>query len=448
MSILLKKPFGRREFLRGTVGGAAVTVALPFLDCFLDGHGEALASGAPLPTRFGTWFWSMGHTPGYAVSNDHSKLEFLEECKALTPYTKHINYFGLFNSPLDGRPNHVHHTGWVTTRTGTAPALGGDIPAPTIDVMVADAIGGGTRFRSLDMTCTGNPRDTFTARNTHNRNTAEVSPKALYARIFGPEFADPNSADFKPDPELMLQQSVLSGITDQRQNFEKRLGAADKARLDEYFTSVRQLEDQLVLAQQKPAAADACSVPRSPEEGPVGYELPNVQANHDAMAKIMALAVACNQTKVFNVAFSNALSSIRRPGTAYTHHTLTHEEAVDQKTGYQPEAFWFNCRVMESLASFIDVFSKVKEGNGTLLNNMLIFAHAETSYAKIHAVDNIPVFMIGNAGGRIKTGNHIVGNGDPITRVGLTAMQAMGLPIEKWGTGSLSTSKTITEILA
>ncbi|MBL8645420.1 MAG: DUF1552 domain-containing protein [Rhodospirillaceae bacterium] len=448
MSILLKKPFARRDLLRGTVGGAAITVALPFLECFLDGHGEALASGAPLPVRFGTWFWSMGHTPNYAVAPDASSLAFLEECKSLTPHIKHINYFGQFNSPLDGRPNHVHHTGWVTCRTGTAPTLPGDIPAPTLDVIVADAIGGGTRFRSLDMTCTGNPRDTFTARNTHSRNPAEVSPAALYARIFGPEFADPNSADFKPDPELMLQKSVLSGITEQRQRFEKKLGAADKARLDEYFTSVRQLEDQLTLQQQKPAAADACTMPRAPEEGPLGYELPTVLANHNAMAKILALAVACNQTKVFNVAFSNALSSIRRPGTAYTHHTLTHEEAVDQKTGYQPEAFWFNCRVMEALSGFIDTFAAVKEGAGTLLDNMMIFAHAETSYAKIHAVDNIPVMTIGRAGGRIKTGKHIVGNGDPISRIGLTAMQVMGLPVEKWGTGSLQTSKTVTEILA
>ena len=53
MSMLLKKPFGRRDVLRGTVGGAAISVALPFLDCFLDDHGQALASGAPLPLRFG-----------------------------------------------------------------------------------------------------------------------------------------------------------------------------------------------------------------------------------------------------------------------------------------------------------------------------------------------------------------------------------------------------------
>ncbi len=448
MSMLIKKAFGRREILRGTVGGAAISVALPFLDCFLDNHGQALASGAPLPVRFGTWFWSMGHTPNHAVSPKTDQLAFLEECKALTPHTKHINYFGQFNSPLDGRPNHVHHTGWVTCRTGTAPALPGDIPDPTIDVLVSDAIGGNSRFRNIDVTCTGNSRDTFTARNTHSRSGAEASPAALYARIFGADFADPNSADFKPDPDLMLQQSVLSGITDQRQRFEQRLGAGDKARIDEYFTSIRQLENQLVLQQQKPMAADACRVPKAPAELPAGYELPSIQANHDALAKILAMAVACNQTRVFNLAFSNALSSVRRPGTAYTHHTLTHEEAVDQNLGYQPEAFWFNCRVMEALAGFIDVFATTREGSGTLLDNTLIFAHAETSYAKIHAVDNIPVMMIGTAGGRLKTGKHIVGNGDPISRVGLTAMQVMGLTIEKWGTGSLQTSKPITEILS
>ena len=137
MSVLIKKPFTRREMLRGSIGGAAVAVGLPFLDCFLGESGEALASGAPLPLRFGTWFWSMGHTPNHAVSPRADRLEFLEECKSLTPHAAHINYFGQFNSPLDGRPNHVHHTGWVTCRTGTAPALPGDIPAPTLDVLVA-----------------------------------------------------------------------------------------------------------------------------------------------------------------------------------------------------------------------------------------------------------------------------------------------------------------------
>lgn len=450
MSIVIKSGmadrYSRRSILRGALGGTALGVGLPLLDCFLSDSGQALASGAPIPLRFGTWFWSMGHTPDHAVHADSSKLAFLEECQALTPYIPQLNYFGQFNSPLDGRPNHVHHTGWVSCRTGTAPQLPGDIPAPTLDVLVSDAIGSATRFKSIDMTCTGNPRDSFTARSTHSRNVGEVSPLALYARLFGAG-GTANGGAAKADPDLMLQQSVLSGIGADRKRFERKLGASDRARLDEYFTSIRQLENQLAIQQQGTVETAACVRPAAPPDGPIGLELPTAQANHEAMSRLLVIALACNQTRVFNMAFNNALSSLRRPGTAYTHHTLTHEEAVDKVRGYQPEAFWFNCRVQEALAGFIDKFLKVKEGAGTLLDNTLIFAHAETSYAKLHAVDNIPVFMIGRAGGRVKTGKHIVGHGDPISRVGLTAMQIMGLPIEKWGSGSLQTSKTISEIL-
>jgi hypothetical protein len=445
LSIVIKKPVTRREVLRGSVGGAAVAVALPFLDCFLSESGQALASGGNLPLRFGTWFWSMGHTPGHAVADRTDRIEFLEECQALRRHVDYINYFGHFNSPLDGRPNHVHHTGWVTTRTGTAPLLPGDIPAPTLDVLVSDSLGAGSRFRSVDMTCTGNPRDSFTARNTFTRNAGEVSPKALYQRLFSGGFGRTDSG---PDPELMLQQSVLSGIRDQRLRLERRLGAADRARVDEYFTSIRQLETQLALQQREVVTTEACRLPQEPAEGPVGVEIQVAQANHAAMTGLLVAALTCNQTRVFNMAFNNALSNLRRPGTAYTHHTLTHEEAVDQKLGYQPEAFWFNCRVMEALGDFIEAFRNVKEGDGNLLDNTLIFAHAETSYAKVHAVDNIPVMTIGRAGGRLRTGLHIHGHGDPVSRIGLTVMQVMGLPVEQWGTGSLETRRPVSEILA
>src|SRR5688572_10970272 len=103
MSILIKRGPPRRDVLRGLIGGAAVSVALPFLDVFLDDTGRALAAtAAPIPVRFGTWFWSMGHTPGHAIGPN---FELLEECRALTPHKQHLNYFGYFNSPLDGRPN-------------------------------------------------------------------------------------------------------------------------------------------------------------------------------------------------------------------------------------------------------------------------------------------------------------------------------------------------------
>jgi hypothetical protein len=454
MSILIKKNKTRRNILRGMLNGGAVAVALPFLDCFLDGNGEALASGAPVPVRFGTWYWGMGHTPGHAVRErtDVGEIEFLEECKALIPYRPYINYFGGFNTPLDGRSNYPHESGWIGSRTGAVPSRNGEIPAPTFDLLIADAIGGGTRFRNIDLSSMGNPMETYTARNTFSRSGAETSPVAFYARMFGPDFADPNKADFKPDPRVMVRKSVLSGIDDESKQLMKSLGAVDQARLDEYFTSIRQLEDQLALQLEKPPANEACHIPPAPPASTVAREanavvIEEVRATHKILTQILVMALACNQTKVFNMVYSDNFSRVRRAGETYTHHVLTHEEQADPKLGYQPTAFWFNCRTMDACAEFIDAFAKMKEGAGTLLDNMLVFAGSETSFARIHSVDNIPVMTFGKAGGRIKTGLHVVGNGDPVTRVGFTCMRVMGMPIEEWGVKSLRVTKPIGEIL-
>ena len=102
----------RRRILRGMLNGAAVGVAVPFLDCFLNSNGTALASGAPLPLRFGTWFWGLGHTPNRAISTGQgTDYEFIDECEPLKPYKKDINFFTNFNIFLDGKPTTVHFTG-------------------------------------------------------------------------------------------------------------------------------------------------------------------------------------------------------------------------------------------------------------------------------------------------------------------------------------------------
>ena len=458
MSILIPKPMSRRSVLRGALGGVSVGVALPFLDCFLNENGTALAAtGAPLPVRFGTWYWGLGHTPNHAIrqkTQTSPGIEFLQECAPLARHEKNMNFFGGFNMPLDGRSNYTHFTGWVASRTGSAPSSNNDIPAPTLDLLIGDSIAGNTRFRTLDVTSVGISRENYSARSTNSRAAAEASPHRLYERVFGAEFADPNKADFKPDPQLLVRRSVLSAVGEQRKSLDKSLGASDRARLDEYYTSIRQLENQLELQMQKPQPNMACRIPPAPvrdgkeQDMPMGLEVDTVVANHKIMSQILAMAVACNQTRIFNMVFSDNFSHMRRPGQTYTHHLLTHEETWDKELGYQPVAFWFNCKQMDGLATFIDAFANIREGDGTLLDNVLIFAASETNYARVHSIDGVPAFMIGRAGGRVKTGLHVVGNGDPITRVGLTAMQAMGLPVDKWGTQSLQTSKTIKEILA
>lgn len=448
MTVLLKRPVPRRTLLRGLLNGAAVAVALPFLDCFLDSKGKALASGAPLPVRFGTWFWGLGFSPGHGIAPMPGQIHLQSETSPLEPHLRRISYFSGFNAALDGAANFTHYSGLTALRTGSAPNNHIDVPAPTLDILIAETIGKETRFPSLEMTCTGNPGDTYTARNSGYKRASDVSPLSLYARIFGPGFVDPNKGEFKPDPNVMVQRSVLTAINEQRRDFTRQIGAADRARLDEYFESVRQLETQLQFQMQEPAAMEACKTPNSPKDGKVSAEIDVAIANHRAMTQLLVLALACNQTKVFSMIFNDATSGLRKAGQAYTHHMLSHEEATDDKFGYQPEVHWFNLRCMEALASFIEAFAGVREGDGTLLEHALILAHSDTNNAQVHAIDSIPAIFAGTAGGRIKAGRHIVGNGDPITQVGLTAMQVMGVAIEKWGTKSLQTSKQLTDVLA
>ena len=117
----------------------------------------------------------------------------------------------------------------------------------------------------------------------------------------------------------------------------------------------------------------------------------------------------CDQTRVFNMLFNNGASNLTRIGSTITHHQLTHEEVLD---------------------------------------NTVVFAHSETEFAKFHTIDNLPIMTAGSAGGKVRTGVYVDGGGCPISRVGQTLQQVMGVSVDKWGTGSMCTSKTVSEIVA
>jgi hypothetical protein len=279
-------------------------------------------------------------------------------------------------------------------------------------------------------------------------NPAEGSPAALYTRIFGSAFRDPNKAEFAPDPAVMARRSALSGVTEQRQALESRLGASDKQRLDQYFTSLRQLEKQLDLQLTKPEPMPACSVPREIADRPITSEIETVETNHKLMVDLLVMAMACDNTRVFNLHFNQPASGLTRVGSTITHHQLTHEEPSDPGLGYQPNATFFVNKAMEGWAYLIKTLDSVKEGDRTLLDNSLVFAHSETELARTHAVDNIPMMTAGSGGGRIKTGLYVDGGGTPASRLGLTLQQVMGVSVDRWGTGGLETSKPIKEIVA
>lgn len=444
----------RRGILKGMVHGAAVTVALPILDCFLDTKGQAFAAtGRAIPTRFGTWFWACGVNEKRFFPDQMGKdITFKEETLPLTPLKDKLTVFSGFNAILDGQPNLTHWSGVMCALGGTTPARGGNgvgrAEAATLDVLVADHIGSRNRFKSLQMACTGQPGVSYSMRAGNTVNPSEVDPVSLYTRLFGLEFQDPNSGTFKPDPGVMLQQSVLSAVQDQRADLLRSVGAADRSRLDQYFTSVREMEQQLAIQLEPPAPATACVVPKKPGVIEPGTTWEDATAMHDKLTDLLVMALACNQTRVFHLALSAAVSNLRKAGQSVALHELTHEEPIDAKLGYQIETTYFLERCMGVFASLLRKLDAVKEGDGTLLDHSLILALSESNLAKLHTLESLPMIVAGRGGGGWKPGGHIAGKGDSVTRIGLTLQQAMGLPVGSWGTGANATSRPISEVLA
>jgi len=245
----------------------------------------------------------------------------------------------------------------------------------------------------------------------------------------------------------MLRQSVLSSVREQYRDLEKSLGHSDRQRMDQYFTSVRQTEQRLALMLEKPAPAAACAIPQNPAEMTPGSDVDTAAHNNRLFAGLLAMALACNQTRVFNMLFSNSFSTLRKPGTTVTHHQVTHEEPIDEELGYQPEATFFVEQSMKAWAAFLDEIKAIPEGDGTLLDNSLILALSDTQFAKVHSLNSIPMMIAGKAGGKLRSGLHVAGRGDPVTRVGLTVQQVMGLNIDSYGNKSMKTQKPITDIL-
>lgn len=445
----LKRKIHRRGFLCGSLQGVAISVGLPFLDLFLNSNGDALAAtGAPLPRRFGTWFFGCGMNPRrWNPVTEGRDWELTPELLPVADIRDKMNVLSGFSVKMAGESNQVHRTGVFGTLCGGAPKTAESIEGPSLDVLISDHVGMRTRFRSLEMAAMGDPRHSNSLRDVSSVNPAEPSPLSLYSRVFGLGFSDPNAAEFSPDPRLLLRQSALSIVAVDRKRLERILGHNDRQRLDQYFTSVRQLEQQIALQLEEPEPLAACRIPDSPAQIPIDSEVDHVVANHALMAETLALALACDQTRVFNMTFSNRASGLRMPGSADTHHTLTHEEARDKTLGYQPRATAFVLRTMQAWTSFVKTLDAVPEGSGSLLDNCLVMAHSETSEANTHSVMGLPFMTAGSAGGKIRTGLHVSGVGDSTSRVGLTMQQAMGLNIGSWGTDQNQTSRPITEIL-
>ena len=439
----------RRRVLRGVLAGGAVTVGLPIFDCLLNDNGTAFAdTGAPLPTRFVTWFWPHGlGEEDWRPKNAGADYELPSQLAALNPFKKKLNLFSGSQVFLDGQSNTTHFTGVQGYMTGKVSNSGEYLNS--INSIISDTIGGRTRFRSLEVGCDGDPKSTWTARAS-GRLPAENSPTALYTRIFGPEFVDPNSSTFVPDRNIMARASVLSAVTDERAALLRRLNAADRQRLDYYFTALRSLEQKLdiQLQQQQPLPACTKPEPSATDDGHPLQLCSDAMARHATFTNLLTLALACGQTHSVNLTITQGMSGLRKPGDPTNHHTYTHEEPIDPKMGYQLNCAWFQEQYMKALLEWATRMDGIREGDRTLLDRSVLLACTDHGAARLHSVHNYPFVTIGSGNGRLKTGLHVPTPGDASTRVTYTMMRAMGVSISSFGTGSNRVTAPISEVLA
>jgi hypothetical protein len=132
---------------------------------------------------------------------------------------------------------------------------------------------------------------------------------------------------------------------------------------------------------------------------------------------------------------------LRRPPL----HPSSHQEAP---SGPQEKCRFFSRQTMGQVAEFIKMLDSFKEGDSSLLDQSLVVINTDNGQAFTHQLTNLPTFTAGSAGGLVKTGMYLNMNNSPATRMGLTAMQVFKVPVSKFGTNSMETSRPIAELLA
>ncbi|MFT4624089.1 MAG: hypothetical protein ACI8PZ_002748 [Myxococcota bacterium] len=438
------KPLSRRTVLRGVLGGAAVSVGLPLLEAMLDVNGEALATGEALPTRFGLWFWGNGVRPDQWVPA--STGPGFAPSAEVAPLAGVLPYVSLVSGCTIKTATHPHHSGMAGIFTGkryyeigaVRDTIATTFDGPSVDQLAADHFAGQTPFRSLEVGVTrfrGTDEGSTFQHLSHNGpnqpNPAEYDPIALYNRLFG------TPVDGQRD---LARMSVLDGVTDRIAQLRPRLSASDSQRVDQHLASVRTLELRLA------ADAGVCSVIDEPTASPDIDGREQIAEKNQTMSELVALALACDLTRVFSVLWSTAGSGVVvwQAGADESLHVTCHEEALPQPIVHGATVF-----TMENLATFLATLRDTPEGAGNLLDNCSILACSELTDGWTHSNEDFPLLVAGRGGGRLVGGvHHRAPLWDNATRATLTALRGAGVPAASFGAAEGYVTESFSELEA
>lgn len=432
----------RRALLRGMFQGSAVFVGLPFLESLAQ-RGGARACGGVIPKRFGMFFWGNGIVPDrYLPTADGTDYELSDELASLELIKSKVAVISGLAAKVPNTEPHTSGAAGLLSGYALGEVDGNEtFMAPTIDQLIAAEIGGSTLYASMQTGATDCVGHSWNGVNS--RNPPETDPFALYQKLFGDTFREPGE-EGAVDPTYGLRRSVLDSVMTDIGTLQGKLGTGDKARLDQHLTGIRELEQRLALLESNPPSLESCARPATTplESYPDVDGRPQISARSRAMCDMLAMAFACDQTRVFAHFLVDPVSNNLFPGASNGHHNLTHDEGGDQ-----PEVNAITIQCIAEFAYLLTALDAVPEEGGTLLDNCAILACSEVSLGQTHSIEDLPIIIGGSACGSLQTGMHYRSyTADSSSKVMLTLLRSMDILAPSFGNEDAYTEDSLTEV--
>jgi len=454
------KRLSRRTVLRGALaGGTALAIPVPILDIMLNNNGTAFAEGTAMPKRYCTWFFGNGIIPSLwnpsatGMGSAWSLSEELAPLMAVKPWLTVVS--GLKNMIGNASP---HPMGSAACSTGGSVA-NNSAELISIDQIVAGVNKGGS-FPSLEIGCSDatpngpeNTLHTVSHRGPNAPNYPEFDPHAAFARIFkgvspttGAGGASGQSQTTKVN---QCKTSILDAVLADGAEVNALLGAKDKARLAEHLEAIRQIEKRLATL---PTMPSTIQIPADPQTAGIAKDTKSeapMKVN-DVMAQMLAVALASgitnNATFMFTLPAAHVYyRSVASDMNADFHDTIAHTDAGnDAATNYQTRYHKGILYAMQGLNTFASQLSKMTEGAGSVLDNMLIYVTSDTAWGKPHGTTEWPVLMLGKAGGALKGDQHFRAANGNLSSALLTIANIFGANLKMLGKGNGLTSTELT----
>jgi len=412
----------RRTFLRA----AGISVALPWLEA-LAPKGASATTAAP-KRRMVCLCAPLGvHPPNFfpaKTGKEYAPSPYLEVLKEFR--TEFTVMSGLSHPEVaEGHDSGysfltgAHHKGFMR---------GGFRNTISLDQLAAEHLGGQTRVASLSLSTEG-----FGLSWT--RSGVMVPPSLFPASVFSQLFLNGSAEDVDAQTRRIQQgQSILDHVRDLAKAMESGLGANDREKLEEYFTSVRELEQRMVIAREW-ANRPKPKVDAKPPQNPANVDL---VARCRTWFDLTHLALQTDSTRLATILLNGGSQGVPPIlGVSQGHHDLSHHGQDPKKI---EQLRLVELELMKTLGEFLAKLKATKEEGVSLLDRTIVFFGSNLGNASSHATKNLPVLV---AGGGFRHGQHLSFGPEgapPLCNLFVSMLQRLGLPVDKFGssTGTLT----------